>query len=412
MYMDDKKLVEQIQNRAFKLLTDLTNYDTEQKGYGLTLDHNLKPDVASIAATGFVLSGYIIGVKYGYLSLEEATFKVRKTLETLLYHVPHYKGFFIHFLHQSTAERYRKNEYSTIDTLLCIKGVMAVEMFFEDEAIKSLSKAIIDRIDWQSFIHTHEGKQRFYMAYNPDKDGAYAEGKAGFIFQWHMLAEQILMYVIAAGSGKIDKQLALELYEGFERVSGTYKDITYYYSPGNTLFVYQYPLCWLDAKAYLDRHNFSWHDNTRRATLGHHAWNLDNLNKYKTFAEETFGLTASDTPNGYGVFHCIPCQSGKALTDGTVQPNAIVGALVTNPEIALKGIRHMKSLPNVWTEYGFVDGYNFEGETPWYSKKFITIDKGLELLMANHYLSKDVVDAFMKHPIIQSGLEVLEWKKI
>lgn len=405
-------LIEEIQKRSFKLLMDLTNFNENEKGYGLTLDHNLKLNVASIATTGFVLSGYIIASEYGYLSYDDALYKVKKTLKTLYYHVPHYKGFFAHFVDIHTAERYKKNEFSTIDTLLCIKGVMSAQMYFKDDEINDLANKILKRIDWKSFVHLHQGKYRFYMAYNPDADGDYAQGKSGFIFQWHMLAEQIMMYVIAAGSNQLDKKLALDLYEGFERNLGSYQGHQYYYSPGNTLFIYQYPLCWFDGKSWIDKDGFSWFENAKNATLGHRAWNLRNYKKYKTFSKETFGLTASSTPNGYSVFHAIPSVNGKPLTDGTVAPNAMVGALTTNPKEAIKAILYMKSLPNIWGEYGFIDAYNFEGNEPWYSKKYITIDKGLELLMSNQYLSKDVVNAFMKHPYVIKGLEVLEWKKI
>src|SRR5690606_23832697 len=123
----------------------------------------------------------------------------------------------------------------------------------------------------------------------------YVTGKPGFIFQWHMLAEQLMMYVIAAGSGRVDERLAVELYEGFERIEGSYGGHTYYYSPGNTLFVYQYPLCWFDLKGIYDSDGISWFENTRKATLGHRAWNLRNYKKMKTFAKETFGFTASST---------------------------------------------------------------------------------------------------------------------
>src|SRR5690606_6997426 len=72
------KLVKDVQETAFNLLKDLTNYNENEPGYGLTLDHN-ETKVASIAATGFLLSGYVIAVKYGYMSYEEALDKVTKT---------------------------------------------------------------------------------------------------------------------------------------------------------------------------------------------------------------------------------------------------------------------------------------------------------------------------------------------
>ena len=54
---------------------------------------------------------------------------------------------------------------------------------------------------------------QFRMSYNPNQDGDYVEDKPGFIHQWSMLAEQIPMYILAAGSNKLSKQLSLELYE-------------------------------------------------------------------------------------------------------------------------------------------------------------------------------------------------------
>lgn len=412
MEMKDIELIKEVQHRAFQLLKDLTNFNENETGFGLTLDHN-ETNVASIAATGFLLSGYVIAVKYGYMQYEEAEKIVIKTLETLLYHVPHYKGFFVHFVDIKTGKLAKKSEYSTVDTMLCICGVMTVATYFTSAKVKELSDQILYRIDWHHFVHEHQGKKRFYMAYNPMKNGAYVQGEPGFIFQWHMLAEQIPMYLIAAGSdSKIDKKLANDLYEGFERKLGTYQNVSYYYSPGNIIFVYQYPLCWIDGKNWVDRFGFSWFENLKHATLGHKLWNLDHYKEYKTFSKYTFGLTASSAPKGYGVFHCLPNDFNEVRTDGTVAPNGMIGSLITNPNDVIEAMHYMKSLPNVWGKYGFIDAYNFEGKEPWYSNHYITIDKGLELLMANAYLSQDVYKQFMTHPIIQKGLEVLEWKKV
>ena len=409
MTKKDIQFIKEVQHKAYELLRDLTNYNETDRGYGLTLDHNEKPDTASIASTGFMLSGYIIAVEYGYLSRENAIKIVKGTLHTLLYNIPHYHGFFPHFLNINSGDRKSKSEYSTIDTALCLNGVIAVDSYFEDAEISTLSNQLLSRVDWNHFVHIHEGKKRFYMAYNPDKHGDYVTGKPGFIFQWHMLAEQLMMYVMAAGGGSVDADLANELYEGFERIQGSYGGHKYFYSPGNTLFVYQYPLCWFDLKGIYDKAGISWFENTREATLGHRAWNLRNYHKIKTFAKETFGFTASSTPKGYGVFHCIPNAHNKIITDGTMAPNAMIGSLIFTPKESLKAMYYMKSLPQVWGKYGFVDAYNFEEEKPLYSNRYITIDKGLELLMCNAYLSKDVQNAYMNHPIIKKGMEILEW---
>jgi len=403
------KLVLEIQEKAFFYFQRYTNFVKGSKGYGLTSDNTKDPSKASIAATGFTLSSYVIGVEYHYISREEALKKVQKTLLTLRDAVPNYRGFFAHFVNIKTAERYKKCEYSTIDTALAVNGIITVASYFHDSQIDQLADAIIKRVDWTNFIHEYNGKTRIYMAYNPDTGGDYTNGHPGYIYHWGMFAEQLMMYVMIAGGG-YDPDLARRLYDGFERKKGSYAGYEYYYTPGNDLFVYQYPLAWLDLKDTIDADGISWFDNLAQATLGHRAWCLRNSKKYKTFGRDFFGLTASYTPKGYRVWSCIPNSNNKPHTDGTVAPNAMIGSLPFNEKIILRSIKKMKSVEGLWGEYGFCDAFNFENER-WISTYHISIDKGLELLMANAYLSKDVQNAYMRHPIIAQGIEVLRWTK-
>jgi hypothetical protein len=55
----------------------------------------------------------------------------------------------------------------------------------------------------------------------------------------------------------------------------------------------------------------------------------------------------------------------------------------------------------------------FSDENPlWRSSRMLGIDKGLELLMTNAYLHQDVMKAYMAHPRIQKGMQVLGWKNV
>ena len=51
-------------------------------------------------------------------------------------------------------------------------------------------------------------------------------------------------------------------------------------------------------------------------------------------------------------------------------------------------------------KYGYYDGFNFDCEH-WISDRYISINKGLELLMINNYLSQTIHTFFMAHPIIK-----------
>ena len=248
------------------------------------------------------------------------------------------------------------------------------------------------------------------MAYNPDADGDYVNGKPGYIHHWSMFAEQIMMYVMYAAVAK-DQHLALKLYEDFERKLVTYQKASYYYTPGNTLFVYQYPQCWLDLKHITDRQGINWFENTRQAIYGHYYLSRDMVKTFPTFATHYFGFTASYGRKGYQVSSALPNAMNQIEHDGSVATNAMIGSLYHTPDIALPAVEKLKEDPRLWdNRYGFINAFH-DVPPVWLSSRWLGIDKGLELLMANAYLHHDVMDAYMQHPLIQKGMRVLQWKK-
>jgi hypothetical protein len=401
-------LIEKIQKTGFQFFQDFSNFRSE-KGYGLTVDHTGNLDLASIASTGFALSSYVIGVKNGYISHGDALIKVVGTLKTLHDNVPHYHGFFAHFLDIHTAERSKKCEYSTIDTALALNGVITVAGYFKEKEVQHLANAILARVDWDHLIHLHKGKKRLYMAFNPDADGDYVNGKPGFIHHWSMFAEQLMMYVMYAGTHS--QRDALELYESFERKRVQYDDASFLSSPGNALFVYQYPLAWLNLKDITDHQGISWFQNVQQAILGHYRLSRDIAKDYPTFGKHYFGLTASYGIQGYQVCEALPNVNHRLHTDGSVAPNAMIGSLPFQAELSLKAIELLFKEEHVWDErYGFKNAFNNVPQR-WIAQRYLGIDKGLEMLMANAYLTKDVYDAYHHHPLIKRGMEILQWKK-
>ncbi len=408
--IDNKNIIPDIERTGVNFFQTFTNFKAEP-GYGLTIDHTGNLDLSSIAATGFFLSSLVIGVAQGYLDSKVALQQAKGTLLTLRDNIPLFHGFFAHFLDIHTGQRHKKCEYSTIDTALALNGVITVDQYFKDPDISALAKAILNRVNWSLLIHQRAGKTHFYMAYNPDADGDYVNGRPGFIHHWSMLAEQLMMYVMFAGAND-DVAMSKRLYDDFDRKLGTYKDVNYYYSPGNSLFVYQYPQCWFDLKDYVDADGFSWYQNSQKATYGHYYLSRDLKDRFPTFGEKYFGFTASYGRKGYQVSSAIPNVNNEVHHDGSVAPNAIIGSLIFAPELALPAIEKMRQDARLWDErYGFINAFNDE-EPAWVSSRYLAIDKGLEMLMANAYLHKDVMNAYMNHPLIKKGMEVLGWKKL
>lgn len=393
--------------RIFDYFQKHTNLDKKSQGYGLSLDHSKNLEVASIASTGFYLSSLVIGVEHNFIEYAKAYDQALFTIKNLYHHIENYKGFFYHFYDYNSGKRFNKTEVSTIDTTLCLCGIVTVASYFKNE-IESISQKILKRIDWEYFIFNKNDKSYVHMAYNPDRDGDYANGISGFIHQWDMFAEQLAMYIFVANSLP---DIALKLYEDFNRIyafDGTYR---YIMTPGNTLFVYQFPLCWLDLKDVVDRKGICWFDNAKKATLSHQKCSMNNQHIFKTFSKTRFGFTANHTPQGYRVFQAMP-NVGKVLkTDGTVSPCSPLGSFVLTPELSQMSFNDLLSIDGLYGPYGFYDGFNFENDNIWISDRYYGINQGLILLMIDAATHKNVYRYFMSHDIVKRGMDVLKWKK-
>ncbi|MBW4438412.1 MAG: hypothetical protein KME04_14830 [Pleurocapsa minor GSE-CHR-MK-17-07R] len=388
---------------------DCTNLDTASAGYGLTVDSTKNAVFASIAATGFALTAWVIAAERGLLPHAQARDIVRGTLHTLLHNVPHHRGFFAHFLHMRTAQRWGKCEYSTIDTALCLNGVITAAAYFDDAAIGEMASALLARMDWNFLVFEDEGNALFHMAYNPDRGGDYVHGDPGFISRWDMAAEQKMMYLQAAGH--LDPALARRLYAGFRRDRATYAGYEVIVNPGGALFAYQFSEAWLDCAAYLDPDGIDWFENTRRAVLANRTYCIARAPDFATFHANSWGISAGDSPTGYEVSGALPALETPRLS-GTVSIYGALSSLPFAPEQALAMIDHLvQHHPQTWGRYGFYDAYNLAVQPAWYSSALYGIDKGCSLLMIENYLSGLVWRTYTESATVQRALGILGFSR-
>jgi hypothetical protein len=302
--MDRLSLLQRELQGSIDFFLDFTNRNPHSAGYGLTVDSTKNSHMASIAATGFALSAWVIASERGLVPPPQALEITRGTLHTLLRHVSHHRGFFAHFLDINDAQRWGKCEYSTIDTALCLNGVITASAYFQDDQIQEMAQALLERVDWRFIIFEQEGQARFRMAYNPDAGGDYVSGEPGFISQWDMAAEQKLMYLQAAGH--IEPALARRLYAGFRRDKGSFDGHDIIINPGGNLFAYQFTEAWLDTANYLDPDGVDWSNNTRLAALANRHFCIEHAQAFKTYHENSWGSSAGDSPWGYDVSGALP----------------------------------------------------------------------------------------------------------
>lgn len=407
--MNTEQLLHHELKGSVDFFRNFTNLDSNSKGFGLTVDSTKDLTVASIAAVGFALTAWVIAAERGYISRPRAIEITQKSLHTLLHQVSHHRGFFAHFLQMDSGQRVRKCEFSTIDTALCLNGVITAAAYFQDEQIQQMAQQLLERVDWDFIIFEKEGKTLLRMAYNPDKEGDYVTGEPGYIYQWDMAAEQKMLYLQAAG--RIDPTIAQKLYQGFSRDTGQYEGQKIIINPGGNLFAYQFSEAWLDTGQYLDPDGIDWFNNSRLATLANRAFCLEQAPHFKTYHANSWGASCGDSPWGYDVSGSTPSLH-PPKPNGTVSIYGALASLPFTPELTLEMMNYLyHHHPQSWGTYGFFDSYNLDVSPPWYSHSLYGIDKGCSMIMIENYLSRLVWESYTNSPTIQKALGVLGFRR-
>src|SRR5436189_908284 len=145
-----------LEERTFHYFWDLTNPQN-----GLTPDRAPSPSFSSIAAVGFALTAYPIGVERSYITRAQAAERTLATLrffwsapqDSSISGATGYHGFFYHFLDMSTGQRSQSVELSTIDTSLLLAGILLCQSYFDgtdpvETLIRGVADSIYVRADW------------------------------------------------------------------------------------------------------------------------------------------------------------------------------------------------------------------------------------------------------------------------
>ncbi len=392
-----EKLLKKELRGDFKFFMKEANIRKNSKGYGLIRDKTkFAPEIASIASVGYGLAALVIGVERKWIKFENAYDRANRTLNTFLNHIESTNGFFYHFINMETAKREWNSEISIIDTGIFICGAIFAGEYFKGE-VKEKAETLYKNINW-NWYRDKEINQ-FYMGYSPEK---------GFWGHWDMYAEQLMLYILGVASPTFPVDSSI--YDDFKKNTADYdeiKDIIYTYC--GALFTYQYSHAWIDFRNRKDKNGIDWFENSRKATLANRKYCINNSDTYKTFGDNSWGLTACVSPTGYsGEFGARPALSKLEGNDGTISPSGAAGSIVFTPKFSIKALEYYyNKFPKFWNRYGFKDAYNLEGANPWYAKECIGIDKGISMLMIENYLTGLIWKYFMKNEYVIKGLDIL-----
>lgn len=345
--------------------------------------------MASIASTGFGLTALCIADKRGYLPHAQIVERVRTTLDWHLNNMPEVHGFFYHFTHVETGERWARCELSSIDTSILLCGALTAKAYFDDEKIQSMARQIYERVDWPWLLN---GGKSFSMGWKPE---------TGFIHScWNHYCELMMIYLLAIGSPT--HPIQPEFWNAFTRPVVHYAGYDYI-SAGDPLFTHQFSHAWFDFRNRRDAYA-DYFENSVIATRAHKAFCLAHPEWYSA---DYWGVSASDYVGGYIEWGGPPTLGP---VDGTVVPCAAAGSLPFLPKDCLAVLRAMRTKwgQRAWGRYGFVDA--FHPAANWYDSDVIGIDQGISILMAENLRTGFVWDLFMRNPESVRAMQLAGFK--
>ena len=401
----DESFVEDLERRSFLFFWEQGDPQTglvpdRARIDGTHLDQN-HMNVASIASTGFGLTGICIARQRGWVDRNEARARVFNTLSFFARRAFNKNGWFYHWLDSRTGERRWNSEVSSIDTALLLGGVLtARQCFAEDQQITQLATQIYDRVDFKWLLNGHASL--LSHGWTPEE---------GFLkSRWDTYSECAILYLLAIGSRT--HAIAPNKWYEIWRDRYQYGSYRYYTTIGVPLFMHQYSHAWVDFRnrreARGDR--IDYFENSIAATLAHRKFCMDLSHEFKAFGPNMWGITASDSAKGYLAWSGPPRDPE---IDGTLVPSAAGGSLMFTPEVSLATLKEMRSKfgEKIYTRYGFVDAFN--PQTGWVDRDVIGINVGIILLSAENMRSGLVWKWFMLNheiPIAMNRIGLLPYK--
>jgi len=391
---------------------------------GLVKDKTAANWPASIAATGFALAAYPVGVERGFISRAAA---VQRTLTTLRFFLESrqgperdatgYQGFYYHFLDMQTGRRAWDCELSTVDTAFLLAGMLTAAAYFDlpsadERAIRESADVLYRRANWP---WTQNAGVTMTHGWKPE---------SGFLpYRWEGYDEGLLLYMLALGSPTFPlTRAAAAAWRSTYQWKSQYG---YEYLYAGSFFTHQLSHIWIDFRGIQDvfmrQKGIDYFENSRRATYVQRRYAIENPLNFHEYGALCWGITASDGPGPDerkidGIerrfFDYVARGVPFGPDDGTLAPCAVVASLPFAPEVVLPTIEHFLNVLQL--KAGSCYGLNstFNATYPgiagslcgWVSPWHFGLNQGPIVLMIENYRSELVWQLTMKSPYLVAGL--------
>ncbi len=278
-------------------------------------------------------------------------------------------------------------------------------------------------VEWN--WHSREGCRVLTWHWSPNNGFSLAHEIRG----WN---ECLITYVLAAASPSYAIDASV-YHDGWAQSRSFLNGRSYYgiklpLGPpyGGPLFFSHYSFCGLDPRGLVDGYADYWRQNLHHVLINYeHA--IENPENHQGYGPSSWGLTASDDPEGYNVHApgidvrivgcCDTNVAGRCCKrhapdedNGVIAPTAALSSFPYTPEPAMRATRYFYDGlgERLWGRYGFADAFS-EGAN-WFSGIYAAINQGPIVAMIENYRTGLLWNLFMKDSDVHRGLRRLGFR--
>ncbi len=410
----EETLLDTVQHATFQYFWDGAEPVSGMARERYHLDASTQENVVTTGGSGFGLMVIITGIERGFITREEGVARLERIIG-FLEDADRFHGVWPHWLNGRTGQVVpfspQDNGGDLVETSFMAQGLLTVRQYLRDGSENE--QELAGRIDtlWREIEwnwHTKSGQENvLYWHWSPNYGWAMNHTIRGY-------DECLITYVLAASSPT--HPISTDAYhQGWAR--GGHIAMEDHYAFGYALPLrhndaedFSGPLFWshysylgLDPRGLSDRYADYWEHN-RNHTLIHREYAIVNPFNYAGYGEDSWGLTASYSVDGYAAHR--PYGDDR----GVITPTAALSSFPYTPDesmVVLKNF-YFNLGDKLFGKFGFFDA--FSKEHNWFPQRYLAIDQGPIVVMIENHRSGLLWDLFMTAPEVLDGLERLEFE--
>lgn len=401
--LTDDQLLDLVQKQTFRYFWDFGHPVSGMARERSNVSYDYGDEVVTTGGTGFGVMATIVASERKFITREQAAARTKKIVD-FLWKADMFHGAFPHWMNGKTGKVIRfspkDDGADLVETSFLFQGLLTARQYYTadnpvENDIRNKILWMWEGIEWNWFT---QQQNTLYWHWSPNNGWSMNHQLKG----WN---ECFITYVLAASSPKFP--INKRVYDDGWANSNTFFNgkkfegitLPLGFDFGGPLFFSHYSFLGLDPRGLKDNYA-DYFEQNKNHTLINHAYCVENPKHYKGYGENSWGLTASDSWQGYAAHS--PTEDL-----GVISPTAALSAFPYTPEYSMKALKHFyfDLGDKIWSEYGFVDG--FSEEHNWYAKSHLAIDQGPIICMIENYRSGLLWKLFMSSPDVKNGLDKL-----